>query len=180
MPSTSTSYWPVVWLMKPESLYAQMSGVIGHLTSALSVCLHRSSDWRMLLIQQETKPIRHLIPWGFTVLKSNSCEETENTEALHEDDGERKSLGNKRLQIGKACLDSSVSRSCARMKSRCNSPRSRMLALSLTLSLSISYTHTHTLVFFSVSLPTSPSLSLSLFSTLSPFQFNLVCFYCHG
>ncbi len=161
MPSTSTSYWPVVWLIKLESLYAQMSGVIGHLTSALSVCPRLSSDWRMLLIQQETKPVRHLIPWGFTVLKSNSCGETENTEALHEDDGERKSLGNKRLQIGKARLDSSVSRSCARMKSRCNSPRSRMLVLSLTLSLSfsLSHTHTHTFHFFCL----SPHISLSLF-----------------
>ncbi len=161
MPSTSTSYWPV-WLMKLESLYAQMSGVIGHLTSALSVCPRLSSDWRMLLIQQETKPVWHLIPWGFTVLKSNSCGETENTEALHEDDGERKSLGNKRLQIGKARLDSSVSRSCARMKSRCNSPRSRMLVLSLTLSLSISLTHTHTLFLF-LSLSPHLPLSLSLF-----------------
>ncbi len=148
MPSTSTSYWPV-WLMKLESLYAQMSGVIGHLTSALSVCPRRSSDWRMLLIQQETKPVWHLIPWGFTVLKSNSCGETENTEALHEDDGDRKS------PFGFQCV--SQLRSDEITMQFTSFPNA--CALSHSLALYLSNTHTHTFPFFCL----SPHISLSLF-----------------
>lgn len=173
MPSTSTSYWPVVWLMKAESLYAQMSGVIGHLTSALSVCPCRSSDWMMLLIQLETNPVRHLIPWGFTVLKSNSCGETENTEVLHEDEGERE----------KPLKQISANRKSLFGFQRVLQLRSDEITMQFTsfpnaCALSRSLSHTHTFL-FSLSLSPLLPLSLSLFSALSPFQFNLVCFYCH-